>query len=478
MVETKPFHIIGGGLAGSEAAWQLAERGIDVVLHEMRPLRLTEAHQTDGLAELVCSNSFRSDDAENNAVGVLHAEMRLAGSLIMRSADANQVPAGGALAVDRVGFSDAVTAALAQHPKVTIARGEVANVPLDQWGAVLIATGPLTSDHLAAFIREKTGHDALAFFDAIAPIVHKDSINMDKAWFQSRYDKVGPGGTGADYINCPLDEAGYHAFVDALIAGDTTDFKDWEQNTPYFDGCLPIEIMAARGRETLRHGPMKPMGLTNAHNPTVKAYAVVQLRQDNALGTLYNMVGFQTKLRYGAQADIFRMIPGLENAEFARLGGLHRNTFLNSPKLLDQTLRLKSDPRIRFAGQITGCEGYLESAAIGLLAGRFIAAELSSGFASGGQQLPPQTTAFGALLSHITGGHLADEETGSRRSFQPMNINFGLFPPIEVDFSDRASAGRRIRGKEKTRSKKQAMAARALADTRTWLGLSDREAAE
>jgi len=375
MTEQSPIHIIGGGLAGSEATWQLAERGNKVILHEMRPVRKTDAHHTDGLAELVCSNSFRSDDATSNAVGVLHAEMRLAGSLIMKSADANQVPAGGALAVDRVGFSDAVTKALKEHPNVTISREEVGELPLDDWGQVLIATGPLTSDALAEQIRVKTGEEELAFFDAIAPIVHKESIDMDQAWYQSRYDKVGPGGTGADYINCPLDEELYNAFMDALTQGDTTDFKEWEANTPYFDGCLPIEVMAARGRETLRHGPMKPMGLTNKHNPEVKPYAVVQLRQDNALGTLYNIVGFQTKLRYGAQADIFRMIPGLQNAEFARLGGLHRNTFLNSPKLLDETLRLKNDPRIRFAGQITGCEGYLESAAIGMLTGRFMAEE-------------------------------------------------------------------------------------------------------
>ena len=471
MTDKAPIHIIGGGLAGSEAAWQLAERGVPVILHEMRPTRKTDAHQTDGLAELVCSNSFRSDDAVNNAVGVLHAEMRLAGSLIMRSADANQVPAGGALAVDRVGFSDAVTDALSNHPLITIDRAEVKDVPLDEWGDVLIATGPLTSDNLANFIREKTSAEELAFFDAIAPIVHKDSIDMNKAWYQSRYDKVGPGGTGADYINCPLDETLYNAFIDALIGGESTDFKEWEENTPYFDGCLPIEVMAERGRETLRHGPMKPMGLTNSHQPDIKAYAVVQLRQDNALGTLYNMVGFQTKLRYGAQGDIFRMIPGLENAEFARLGGLHRNTFLNSPKLLDETLRLHNDPRIRFAGQITGCEGYLESAAIGLLTSRFIAAERHAEEPS----LPPETSAFGSLLGHITKGHISYQETSTKKSFQPMNINFGLFPPIEVPTH---VDGKRLRGKEKTRAKKQAMAARALKDTRTWLGIASQEAAE
>ena len=471
MSEQSPIHIIGGGLAGSEATWQLAERGQKVILHEMRPVRKTDAHHTDGLAELVCSNSFRSDDATSNAVGVLHAEMRLAGSLIMKSADANQVPAGGALAVDRVGFSDAVTKALEEHPNVTIAREEIGELPLDDWGKVLIATGPLTSDALAEQIRTKTGEEELAFFDAIAPIVHKESIDMDQAWYQSRYDKVGPGGTGADYINCPLDEELYNAFMDALTEGDTTDFKEWEENTPYFDGCLPIEVMAARGRETLRHGPMKPMGLTNKHDPEVKPYAVVQLRQDNALGTLYNIVGFQTKLRYGAQADIFRMIPGLQNAEFARLGGLHRNTFLNSPKLLDETLRLKNDPRIRFAGQITGCEGYLESAAIGMLTGRFMAEEAQGAT----PRLPPETTAFGSLLGHITGGHIADEGKGSKRSFQPMNINFGLFPPIEVQ---KPVEGKRFRGKEKARAKKLAMANRALADTKAWLGLETSEAAE
>lgn len=471
MTDKTPIHIIGGGLAGSEAAWQLAERGIHVILHEMRPTRKTDAHQTDGLAELVCSNSFRSDDAEYNAVGVLHAEMRLANSLIMRSADANQVPAGGALAVDRVGFSDAVTKALTKHTNITIERSEVKNIPLDEWGNVLIASGPLTSDNLAEFIRKKTGADELAFFDAIAPIVHKDSVNMNKAWYQSRYDKIGPGGTGADYINCPLNEAEYHAFIDALVEGESTDFKEWEENTPYFDGCLPIEVMASRGRETLRHGPMKPMGLTNSHQPDIKAYAVVQLRQDNALGTLYNMVGFQTKLRYGSQADIFRMIPGLENAEFARLGGLHRNTFLNSPKLLDETLRLKNDPRIRFAGQITGCEGYLESAAIGLLTGRFIAAERHGETPS----LPPETTAFGSLLGHITKGHISYEETNGKKSFQPMNINFGLFPPIDIP---KPEEGKRFRGKEKTRAKKRAMARRALEDTCIWLGGEGQQAAE
>src|SRR5712675_2245432 len=346
---SEPVHIVGAGLAGSEAAWQLANAGVRIVLHEMRPHRMTEAHRTEGLAELVCSNSFRSDDAANNAVGLLHAEMRRLGSLIMRLADANQVPAGGALAVDRDGFSAAVTKALENHPLIEIDRSEIAGLPPAAWQNVIVATGPLTSAPLADAIRELADESALAFFDAIAPIVHRDSIDMSAAWFQSRYDKVGPGGTGADYINCPMTKEQYDAFVDALIAGEKTDFKDWETNTPYFDGCLPIEVMAERGRETLRHGPMKPVGLTNPHNPTVKAYAIVQLRQDNRLGTLYNMVGFQTKLKHGEQARIFRTIPGLENAEFARLGGLHRNTFLNSPKLLDAQLRLRAQPRLRFA---------------------------------------------------------------------------------------------------------------------------------
>src|SRR5271169_571727 len=370
----RAIHIVGGGLAGSEASWQVARAGVPVVLHEMRPLRGTEAHQTSRLAELVCSNSFRSDDALNNAVGVIHREMRALGSLIMRCADANQVPAGGALAVDRDGFAEAVEAAIDAEPLITIERGEVAGLPPDDWDNAMIATGPLTSPALAEAIRSLTGEDALAFFDAIAPIVHRESIDFDIAWFQSRYDKAGPGGSGADYINLPLTRAEYDAFVDALLGGDKIVFHEFEA-TPYFDGCLPIEVMAERGRETLRHGPMKPFGLTDPHRPAAKPYAVVQLRQDNKLGTLFNMVGFQTKLKHAEQVRIFRTIPGLANAEFARLGGLHRNTFLNSPKLLDETLRLKADPRLRFAGQITGCEGYVESAAIGLLAGRFAEAE-------------------------------------------------------------------------------------------------------
>ncbi|MGO9758520.1 MAG: methylenetetrahydrofolate--tRNA-(uracil(54)-C(5))-methyltransferase (FADH(2)-oxidizing) TrmFO [Roseiarcus sp.] len=455
----RAVHVIGGGLAGCEAAWQIARAGVPVVLHEMRPERRTEAHRTDRLAELVCSNSFRSDDSLNNAVGVIHREMRAMGSLIMRCADAHQVPAGGALAVDREGFSAAVEAAIGADPSIEIDRREVAGAPPDDWDSVIIATGPLTSPGLAAAIRAVTGEEALAFFDAIAPIVHRDSIDMSKAWLQSRYDKSGPGGTGADYINCPLDRAQYDSFVDALLAADRTAFREFE-DTPYFDGCLPIEVMAERGRDTLRLGPMKPVGLTNAHQPTVKPWAVAQLRQDNALGTLFNMVGFQTKLKYAEQSRVFRLISGLEGAEFARLGGLHRNTFLNSPRLLDPLLRLKAMPRLRFAGQITGCEGYVESAAVGLIAGRFAAAERLGRAIS----RPPATTAIGALLNHITGGHL--EATGAGpRSFQPMNVNFGLFPPIEEPASD----GRRLRGPEKGAARKQALSARARADLQRWL---------
>ncbi len=458
-----PVHVVGGGLAGSEAAWQIAEAGVRVVLHEMRPVRPTEAHHTDGLAELVCSNSFRSDDAANNAVGLLHAEMRRLGSLIMRAADAHQVPAGGALAVDRDGFSAAVTQALSEHPLIEIQREEVAIVPPAEWRNVIVATGPLTSAPLAEAIRALTGEDALAFFDAIAPIVHRDSIDMSVAWFQSRYDKVGPGGNGADYINCPMTREQYDAFVDALIGGEKVEFKDWETNTPYFDGCLPIEVMAERGRETLRHGPMKPVGLTNPRDPLVKPYAIVQLRQDNKLGTLYNLVGFQTKLKHGAQTRVFRTIPGLENAEFARLGGLHRNTFLNSPKLLDAQLRLRAAPHLRFAGQITGCEGYVESASVGLIAGLCAAANAQ------GRELPPPppTTAFGALLGHITGGHIETIDAGPR-SFQPMNVNFGLFPPL-ANPPTRKADGTRLRGNEKTVAKKQALSARALSDLDRWI---------
>src|SRR5712672_2466024 len=454
-------HVVGGGLAGSEAAWQVATLGVPVVVHEMRPNRTTAAHKTDGLAELVCSNSFRSDDREHNAVGLLHEEMRRLGSLIMRTADLNQVPAGGALAVDREGFAGAVTAALAAHPLIDIRRQEVAGLPSADWESVIIATGPLTSPALADAITKRTGEDALAFFDAIAPIVHRDSIDMSIAWLQSRYDKAGPGGSGADYINCPLTREQYHVFIETLLAGDKVAFHDWE--TPYFDGCLPIEVMAERGRETLRHGPMKPVGLTNPREPTVKPYAIVQLRQDNKLGTLYNMVGFQTKLKYGAQQRVFRTIPGLENAEFARLGGLHRNTFLNSPKLLDSQLRLRVQPRLRFAGQMTGCEGYVESASIGLIAGLYAAADARSISLAP----PPATTALGSLPGHITGGHIETIEPGAR-SFQPMNINFGLFPPL-VSPPTRNADGTRLRGNERTVAKKQAISARALSDLDRWI---------
>jgi methylenetetrahydrofolate--tRNA-(uracil-5-)-methyltransferase len=440
------LHIIGGGLAGSEAAWQAAEAGVPVVLHEMRPVRGTEAHITDGLAELVCSNSFRSDDWENNAVGLLHEEMRRAGSLVMKSADAHRLPAGGALAVDRVPFSQTVTRMLEAHPNITIAREEIGGLPPEDWRSTIIATGPLTSPPLAEAVRALTGEDALSFFDAIAPIVNRDTIDFDICWMQSRYDK----GDGADYVNCPMNREQYEAFIAALLAGEKTDYKEWETSTPYFEGCLPIEVMANRGPETLRFGPMKPVGL---HDPrkSERPYAVVQLRQDNALGTLWNMVGFQTKLKHGEQTRIFRMIPGLENATFARLGGLHRNTFINSPRLLDGELRLKARPSLRFAGQVTGVEGYVESTAIGLLAGRFAAAELSSRSALP----PPATTALGALLGHITGG--ADAKT-----FQPMNVNFGLFPEPPP--------------KTKGKDRKRAQSHRAIADLAAWLGT--KEAAE
>ncbi|MDC7684292.1 methylenetetrahydrofolate--tRNA-(uracil(54)-C(5))-methyltransferase (FADH(2)-oxidizing) TrmFO [Asticcacaulis sp. BYS171W] len=464
-----PVHIIGGGLAGSEAAWQLAQAGVPVVIHEMRgsattdaagqtTTRGTDAHQTDGLAELVCSNSFRSDDWEFNAVGLLHAEMRRANSLIMACADKHQVPAGGALAVDREGFSQAVTKALTAHPLITLVREEVTSLRDKDWDNVICATGPLTSERLSDVILELTGEGHLSFFDAIAPIVHTDSIDMNIAWRQSRYDKEGPGGDAAAYINCPMTKPEYEAFIDALLDGPKADFKDWE-HVPYFDGCLPIEVMAERGRETLRFGPMKPVGLTNPRDPLVKPHAIIQLRQDNALGTLYNMVGFQTKLKHGAQAEVFRMIPGLQNAQFARLGGLHRNTFIQSPKVLDRNLRLKSLPSLRFAGQITGVEGYVESSAIGLLAGRFAAAQAK------GETLdaPPETTALGALIAHITGGHLADEKA----SFQPMNINYGLLPPLEAPKVD--ENGVKIPLKERGRAKKRLMSLRALRDIDQWL---------
>ncbi|MEO5336425.1 MAG: methylenetetrahydrofolate--tRNA-(uracil(54)-C(5))-methyltransferase (FADH(2)-oxidizing) TrmFO [Magnetospirillum sp. WYHS-4] len=442
----QPIPVIGGGLAGSEAAWQLAQAGVPVRLYEMRPAKSTPAHASGGLAELVCSNSLRSDDAEGSAVGVLHAEMRRAGSLILKAADANRVPAGSALAVDREAFSRTVEETLLAHPLVTLVREEVASLDLPGCASAIVASGPLTSAPLAEAIRALSGTDSLAFFDAIAPIVVKESIDFSKAWFQSRWDK----GEGDDYINCPMDDTQYEAFVDALLAGPKVPFKDWEKDTPYFEGCLPIEVMAERGRETLAFGPMKPVGLRDPHNPGRRLRAVVQLRQDNRLGTLYNMVGFQTKLAHGAQVEVFRTIPGLEGAEFARLGGIHRNTFLNGPRLLDGTLRLKADPRLRFAGQITGCEGYVESAAVGLLAGRFAAEEARSL----PPRPPPATTTLGALLGHITGGALAD-------TYQPMNITFGLFPPIEA----RNERGRPLKGRER----KKALAARALADVEGWL---------
>jgi methylenetetrahydrofolate--tRNA-(uracil-5-)-methyltransferase len=435
---THDVHIVGGGLAGSEAAWQLAEAGYRVRLSEMRGVEGTPAHKTDHLAELVCSNSFRSDDATSNAVGVLHAEMRAMNSIIMRCADAHRVPAGTALAVDRDGYSAAVTQTIASHPNITLVRERVDGFPK---GPAIIATGPLTAAPLAAHIAEQTGETALAFFDALAPIVYHDSVNMDIAWMASRWDK----GETKDYINCPMDKEQYQAFIQGLLDGEKTEFREWEADTPYFDGCMPIEVMASRGPETLRHGPMKPMGLDNPRTGRWP-YAVVQLRQDNALGTLWNIVGFQTKLKHAEQVRLFRTIPGLENAEFARLGGLHRNTFIKSPILLDETLRLKSSPQTRFAGQITGCEGYIESAAIGLLAGRFCAAELRGA----AMPLPPIETAMGALLHHITGG--ADAE-----GYQPMNVNFGLFPPVTDP---------KVKGKANRKSAHAARAATALQD---WL---------
>ncbi len=441
------LHVIGGGLAGSEAAWQAAEMGIHVILHEMRPQRKTEVHKTQYLAELVCSNSFRSDDASANAVGVLHEEMRMLNSVIITEADRAAVPAGGALAVDRDIFSQSVEARLSGHPNITLSRGEIDNLPPDDWQHVIIATGPLTSPALAEAVRDLTGEASLAFFDAIAPIVNADTINMDICWFQSRYDKTSAGGDGRDYINCPMNKDQYEAFIEALLSGDKMSFREWEENTPYFDGCMPIEVMAERGPQTLRFGPMKPVGLTNAHDGS-RPYAVVQLRQDNKLGTLFNMVGFQTKLKYAEQVRIFQTIPGLEAATFARLGGLHRNTFINSPRLLDEQLRLKVQRRLRFAGQITGVEGYVESAAIGGLAGRMAAHEIC------GEpwQPPPAESAHGALLGHITGGAMAD-------SFQPMNVNFGLFPVAESP-----PGKKRLRG----RDRKAFYAERALQAMQSW----------
>jgi methylenetetrahydrofolate--tRNA-(uracil-5-)-methyltransferase len=448
------LHIVGGGMAGSEAAWQAAQAGIRVVIHEMRPRVGTFAHRTGNLAEMVCSNSFRSDDDEQNAVGLLHWEMRAAGGLIMEMAHRHRLPAGGALAVDRDPFAASVTAALRAHPLVSVTEEEVTELPAS--GHWIIATGPLTSGALAEAIRAETGQEALAFFDAIAPIVHADTIDMSVAWRQSRYDKGETEAERTAYINCPMTRDQYEDFIDALLAAEKTEFHDGE-TAGYFDGCLPIEVMAERGRETLRFGPMKPVGLTNAHAPDVKPHAVVQLRRDNALGTLYNIVGFQTKMKYGAQVSVFRKIPGLAQAEFARLGGIHRNTFINSPTLLDAQMRLRTRPHIRFAGQITGVEGYVESAAMGLLAGRMAAAEMT------GRPLPPvpPTTATGALLHHITGG-------ADARTFQPMNVNFGLFPPLPD-----ARGGRRGR-----KDRYRLYTARAKADWTAWLGQTARAAAE
>jgi methylenetetrahydrofolate--tRNA-(uracil-5-)-methyltransferase len=456
-----PVHVIGAGLAGSEAAWQIAQAGVPVVLHEMRPVRQTEVHRSGQFAELVCSNSFRADDPDASAIGVLHREMRRMNSLIMTAADAHKVPAGGALAVDREGFAAYVTKMVSSQPLITVLREEIEGLPPKEWDNVIIATGPLTAPSLGEAIAQLTGESGLAFFDAIAPVVHRDSIDMTKAWFQSRYDKAGPAGTGADYINCPLNKEQYEGFIDALLTAEKIDFKEFEK-TPYFDGCLPIEVMAERGRETLRHGPMKPFGLTNPHDPTVKAYAIVQLRQDNALGTLYNMVGFQTKLKHGAQAAVFRTIPGLEQAAFARLGGMHRNTFLNSPRVLDAELRLRAEPRLRFAGQITGCEGYVESAAIGLIAGRMAAAARKGEVFTS----PPSATAIGALLNHITGGHI-EVIDGGTSSFQPMNANFGLFPPLSEKIA--TENGKRLRGPAKAAAKKRALGLRAAAELEIWL---------
>jgi len=452
--DQSPIHVIGGGLAGSEAAWQLANLGLPVTLHEMRPDKSSPAHQSGGLAELVCSNSFRADDHTGSAVGLLHEELRRLGSLIMRAADENRVPAGGALAVDRDGFSASVEKALTDHDLITIERAEVCDLDKFKQSETIVATGPLTSDALSESIRTLTGVNQMAFFDAIAPIIYLDSIDFDKAWYQSRYDK----GDGKDYINCPMNEDQYNAFIDALLAGEKITNKNWESDIPYFEACLPIEVMAERGRQTLTFGPMKPVGLTNPHAPDKRSYAIVQLRQDNKIGSLWNMVGFQTKLVYGEQKRIFRTIPGLENAEFARLGGMHRNTFIKSPELLDETLRLKSHPHIRFAGQITGCEGYVESTAMGLLAGRF-AGRQRLGLDT---QTPPVTTAIGALLNHVTKGAVSD-------TFQPMNINFGLFPVADIEDRPPELRGKRLKRGDRKKARKSAVCARGLKDLRTWI---------
>ena len=456
MTNSIEIHVIGAGLAGSEATWQIANQGLKVTLHEMRPNKLTDAHHTGNFAEMVCSNSFRSDDSDYNAVGLIHYEMRKCNSIIMACADDNKVPAGSALAVDRDGFAQSVTERLKQHPNVTIEYGEISSI--DEFGdnPVIIATGPLTSENLAKSILAQSGEEELSFFDAIAPIVYKESINFEKAWYQSRYDKVGPDGDGADYINLPLEKDEYYAFINALLEGEKADIKQWE-GTPYFEGCLPVEVMAERGVDTLRFGPLKPVGLINPHTGT-RPYAVVQLRQDNKIGTLYNMVGFQTKLKHGAQTEIFKMIPGLENAHFARLGGIHRNTFLNSPKILDEQLRMKSKPNLRFAGQITGCEGYVESAAIGLLAGRFTAAQTLGTTLSA----PPLTTALGAILNHVTNGHVE----GKKGTFQPMNVNFGLFPELDQEALNEV---KKVKGKERDKAKKLEVTKRAKNDLENWI---------
>lgn len=458
MTKTTPIHVVGAGMAGSEAAWQIANKDIDVIIHEMRPSKMTDAHSTNNFAELVCSNSFRSDDSDFNAVGLIHHEMRACNSIIMECANNHKVPAGSALAVDRDGFSEEVTKRLKSHPKITVEIGEISSIDDLNGESTIIATGPLTSESLAKSILEKSGEEELSFFDAIAPIIYKDTIDFSKAWFQSRYDKVGPDGDGADYINLPMEKDEYENFINNLLEGEKADIKQWE-GTPYFEGCLPIEVMAERGKDTLRFGPLKPVGLTNPHTGK-RPYAVVQLRQDNKLGTLYNMVGFQTKLKHGAQVEIFKQIPGLEGAQFARLGGIHRNTFLNSPKLLDSFLRFKPMPNIRFAGQITGCEGYVESAALGLLAGRFAANEAL------GLELtpPPITTALGAIHNHVTIGHF----TGKKGMFQPMNVNFGLFPELD---EERKKIASQARGKEREKARKLQLSQRAKEDIIPWSAL-------
>lgn len=443
----KTLHIIGGGLAGSEAAWQAAQRGVKVIIHEMKPQKFSPAHKSENLAELVCSNSLRSDDAEHNAVGLMHQEMRLAGSLIMTCADATKVPAGGALAVDRDAFSAMVTEKIARHPLIEISAEEITALPDENFGEVIVASGPLTSESLAQDILKKTGGQSLSFFDAIAPVVFKESIDFSKAWYQSRYDK----GDKFDYINCPLDKEGYYRFVDELLKAEKTEFHDWEE-VHYFDGCLPIEVMAERGPDTLLYGPMKPVGLTNPHTGG-KAYAVIQLRQDNKEDTLRNMVGFQTKMKYGEQQRIFRMIPGLEKAEFARLGGIHKNTFIKSPVLLNAYLQLKSQPNISFAGQITGCEGYIESACIGWLCGYFAACRLREKEIA----LPPRNTAFGSMLSHLT------DDTDIEH-FQPMNINFGIFPTIQGEVTSNGKF-KKIKGMDR----KKAYTERALSEICPWI---------